>query len=71
MPTRTAAALQAALEKAGNEDVTITVLPTANHLFQDATTGSVQEYAQLEPHLMPEFLSAVSDWLLAHVETAQ
>lgn len=64
-------ALQAALEKAGNEDVTITVLPTANHLFQDATTGSVQEYVQLEPHLMPEFLSAVSDWLLAHVETAQ
>lgn len=65
------AALQAALEKAGNQDVTITVIPTANHLFQDATTGSVQEYAQLEPHLMPEFLAAVSDWLAAHVQTPQ
>ncbi|MEZ4771433.1 MAG: alpha/beta fold hydrolase, partial [Caldilineales bacterium] len=61
------AALQAALEKAGNQDVTIIVIPTANHLFQDATTGSVQEYAQLEPHLMPEFLTTISDWLAAHV----
>ena len=64
-------ALQAALEKAGNQDFTITVIPTANHLFQDATTGSVQEYAQLEPHLMPEFLSTVSDWLLVHVQLPQ
>lgn len=66
-----AAALETALEKADNQDVTITVLPTANHLFQDATTGSVEEYAQLEPRLMPEFLSAVSDWLLARVQLAQ
>ena len=66
-----AAALRAALDKAGNQDVTITVIPTANHLFQDATTGSVEEYAQLEPHLMPEFLTAVSDWLAAHVQLPQ
>ena len=65
------AALQAALDRAGNQDVTITVLPTANHLFQNATTGSVQEYAQLDPHLMPEFLAAVSDWLAARVQTGQ
>lgn len=66
-----AAALETALEKAGNQDVTITVIPTANHLFQDATTGSVEEYAQLEPRLMPEFLNAVSDWLLARVQLAR
>lgn len=65
------AALKTALEQAGNQDVTITVIPTANHLFQDATTGSVEEYAQLEPRLMPEFLAAVSDWLLARVQLAQ
>ena len=65
------AALQAALDRAGNQDITITVLPTANHLFQNATTGSVQEYAQLDPHLMPEFLAAVSDWLAARVQTGQ
>jgi dienelactone hydrolase len=61
-------ALQAALERAGNADVTIQVLPTANHLFQDAQTGGVEEYAALPPQLMPEFLEAISQWLLARVQ---
>jgi hypothetical protein len=55
------AALQAALERAANTDVTIQMLPTANHLFQD-------EYAALPPQLMPEFLEAISQWLLARVQ---
>jgi uncharacterized protein len=62
------AALQAALERAGNPDATIQVLPTANHLFQDATTGGVDEYSLLPPQLMPEFLQAISQWLLARVQ---
>lgn len=62
------AALQNALTRAGNADVTIQVLPTANHLFQDATTGGVDEYAALPPQLMPEFLEAISQWLLARVQ---
>lgn len=62
-------ALQAALDQAGNTDVTISVLPTANHLFQQATTGGVDEYATLPPQLMPEFLEAISQWLLARVQT--
>ncbi len=62
------AALQAALARAGNNDVTIEVLPTANHLFQDAITGGVEEYATLAPNLMPEFLQAISQWLLARVQ---
>jgi uncharacterized protein len=62
------AALQAALARAGNPDVTIQVLPTANHLFQDANTGGVDEYALLPPQLMPEFLEAISQWLLARVQ---
>jgi hypothetical protein len=62
------AALQAALESAGNADVTIQVLPTANHLFQEAVTGGVDEYATLPPQLMPEFLEAISQWLLARVQ---
>jgi hypothetical protein len=61
-------ALQAALERAGNTDVTIQVLPTANHLFQEAATGGVDEYATLPPQLMPEFLEAISQWLLARVQ---
>jgi uncharacterized protein len=62
------AALQAALARAGNADVTIQVLPTANHLFQDAQTGGVDEYAMLSPQLVPEFLEAISQWLLARVQ---
>jgi pimeloyl-ACP methyl ester carboxylesterase len=61
-------ALQAALQRAGNTDVTIQILPTANHLFQDAATGGVDEYAALPPQLMPEFLEAISQWLLARVQ---
>ncbi len=61
-------ALQAALEQAGNQDVTIQVLPTANHLFQDAQSGGVDEYAALSPQLMPEFLETLSQWLLARVQ---
>lgn len=62
------AALEAALQSVGNTDVTIQVLPTANHLFQEAVTGGVDEYATLPPQLMPEFLQAVSQWLLARVQ---
>lgn len=62
------AALQAALERAGNNDVTIHVLPTANHLFQDASSGGVDEYATLDPHLMPAFLEVIGQWLLARVQ---
>ena len=62
------AALQAALARAGNDDVAIQVLPSANHLFQNATTGGVDEYAALPPQLMPEFLEAISQWLLARVQ---
>lgn len=62
------AALQAALDLAGNTDVTIEVLPRANHLFQEATTGGVDEYASLPPRLMPTFLETVSQWLLAQVQ---
>ncbi len=61
-------ALQAALDKTGNTDVTIQVLPEANHLFQQAGTGGVEEYATLPPQLMPEFLEAISQWLLARVQ---
>ena len=55
----------------GGRDADIVVIPTANHLFQDAVTGGLQEYGQLAPHLMPEFLDTVSNWILAHVQTPQ
>ena len=55
------------LEKAlaGNPDVTVEMLPQANHLFQSATTGSPAEYATLEHDFVDGFLATISDWILA------
>ena len=50
---------------AGNPDVTVEVLPRANHLFQAATTGSPAEYAMLGHTFVDGFLDAISDWILA------
>ncbi len=54
-------ALATALE--GHGDVTVRVFPTANHLFQDAVTGSELEYATLAPEFAPGVLEAITDWL--------
>ena len=59
--------LQAALEDAGNADVTVIVYPEANHLFQAARTGALQEYGALEPAFVPDLLPDLTAWLLAHV----
>ena len=40
----------------------------ANHLFQEAETGGIDEYAQLEPEFAPDFLEFLLDWLA--META-
>lgn len=61
------AALQAALAGAGNRDVTVVVLPDANHLFQRAVTGGLDEYAVLPMEFHPRLLPAISDWLAARV----
>ena len=59
------AGMLAALERAGNGDVTVAVFPRANHLFQQATTGSVTEYTSLSPAFVPRFLETISAWILA------
>ncbi|MCL0050825.1 alpha/beta hydrolase [Dehalococcoidia bacterium] len=64
------AALEEALARAGNDDVTVVVFPTANHLFQDAVTGGVTEYPLLSPEFLPDFLKTITDWLLERVKTA-
>jgi pimeloyl-ACP methyl ester carboxylesterase len=63
--------MQAALDEAGNEDVSVVVLPDANHLFQAAKTGAVSEYGSLPPEFTPELIPTILDWLLARVTVAQ
>ncbi len=62
------AALAGALREAENPDVTIRVLPSLNHLFQTAETGSPMEYAQIEETFAPVALEAVSSWIIALTE---
>lgn len=64
-------ALEAALKAGGNKDYKVVTLKGANHLMQAATTGNVDEYAQLKQEFMPEFLPTVGDWIIAHVTPAQ
>ena len=57
-------ALVEALAVAGNEDVTALTIPDANHLFQEADTGAVPEYSQLDPEFIDGFLDVVVDWFV-------
>ncbi|MDP5121503.1 MAG: alpha/beta hydrolase [Spirosomaceae bacterium] len=47
------------------KSVTIRSMPSHNHLFQVAKTGSIMEYGQLKEGLSDATLSTISDWLLA------
>ncbi len=59
-------AMQAAL--ADNPDVTVKLFDEANHLFQQAVTGSPEEYATLPAEFVPGFLDTIAEWLLARVD---
>ena len=59
-------AIAEALEKGGNKNVTIKEYPGLNHLFQECTTGSIDEYAIIEQTFSPEVLKDLGDWILTH-----
>ncbi len=61
------AALESALARAGNRDVTVVVLPDANHLFQVAVTGAPGEYPLLPMEFHPRLLPLVADWIASRV----
>jgi dienelactone hydrolase len=58
-----AAALEAAFEASGNERGHIMRLADANHLFQSAVTGGLDEYAVLDQTFTPDLLPRLDDWL--------
>jgi hypothetical protein len=57
------AAIEAALKTGGNKNYTVRVLPKLNHLLQTASTGSAQEYGQLEETVATIALEEVIQWL--------
>ena len=58
-------AIAAALEKGGNQNVTVHRLPEHNHLFQRARTGLMNEYGAIEETLSPKVLDLIRDWVLS------
>lgn len=60
---RHAPAIEQLLNGAPTDDVTLVVLPSLNHLLQDAETGLPTEYASLETSFSPDALNAISAWL--------
>jgi pimeloyl-ACP methyl ester carboxylesterase len=55
--------MEVALRRAGNKDYSITVVAGANHLFQEAETGTPMEYATLKKEFLPGFLETISGWV--------
>lgn len=62
------AALEGIVAGSGNADVTIITLEDANHLFQAAKTGAIEEYSELDFEFTADFLPTVSDWILDRVD---
>lgn len=52
-----------ALKNAGNSSVYSVTIPKANHMFQEAVTGSPNEYATLKKEFAPGFLEEIGKWL--------
>ena len=58
-------AMEAALSAAETDDVEVLVFDPANHLFQPATTGMVDEYGAIDITIMPDVLEAMTRWITA------
>jgi pimeloyl-ACP methyl ester carboxylesterase len=54
--------IESALEKAG-VSYEVEVFPNANHLFQQAESGQVSEYALLEKEFVDGFLGKITEWI--------
>ncbi|WP_374950034.1 alpha/beta hydrolase family protein [Mucilaginibacter sp.] len=57
------AAIKASLQKAGNKSVQVIPLDNLNHLFQQAKTGNISEYAEISETINPLALEKVTGWI--------
>jgi hypothetical protein len=62
-PKENLAAIKNALTKAGNKKFTVKEMPNLNHLFQECTTGSPDEYATIEQTFSPNALTEILNWI--------
>jgi pimeloyl-ACP methyl ester carboxylesterase len=64
-------AMVKALEKGGNQNFKARIFPRANHLYQEAGTGSPSEYTRLPKEFVPGFLEFMSGWILERVDVVK
>ncbi len=64
IPALNRAPMEAALRKGGNRDITVRVIPGANHLFQSAVTGNPMEYSTLKKEFVGGLLDSISEWVV-------
>ena len=50
--------------KQSGAQITTKIYPNLNHLFQEAITGSVQEYGEIEQTIAPQVLKDITQWIL-------
>jgi pimeloyl-ACP methyl ester carboxylesterase len=69
-PDQNEPALRAALETSASPDWEVVVMESHNHLFQNAETGALSEYAEISETLSAEVLDLVATWILEHARAA-
>ncbi len=60
-PKENLAGIKKALQK--NKQATVQEIKGVNHLFQNADTGAISEYAEIEQTMSPIVLKTIVDWL--------
>jgi uncharacterized protein len=68
LPKANLAAIEKALKAGGNKDFTIKELPNLNHLFQNCTTGSLDEYGKIDETFSQDALKIIGDWIVKHTK---
>lgn len=56
-------AIENALKKGKNKNVTIKEFPNLNHLFQECSTGLPNEYSTIEQTISPKVLQEIAQWI--------
>ena len=62
-PKENLSLIEKAFKEGGNENYKIVELPGLNHLFQEAETGSPNEYSQIKQTIAPSALNLITDWI--------
>lgn len=57
-----------ALKKSKNSKYEHHIFPTANHLYQEAKSGLLDEYSKLDKKFVEGFLEKISGWLTANLK---